>query len=91
MPRYSKTSKEYKQSCRRGISYSHEFSDSGTLATLPDTGIGADDDVVPGASPHGTGDSLAHLAASEVVGVPKEEHEKVRLELSGLRETLGKT
>ncbi|CAI5733685.1 unnamed protein product [Peronospora destructor] len=44
-----------------------------------------------GVAPHGTGGSLAHRAASEVVGIPKEEHEKVLLELSGLRETLGKT
>ena len=62
-----------------------------TQATLPDIGIGHDDDVVSGVSPHGTGGSLAHRAASMEVGVPKEEHEKVLLELSGLRETLGKT
>uniref|UniRef100_M4C5J8 Uncharacterized protein n=1 Tax=Hyaloperonospora arabidopsidis (strain Emoy2) TaxID=559515 RepID=M4C5J8_HYAAE len=63
----------------------------GTLATLPDIGIGHDDDVVPGVPPHGTGGSLTHRAASLKVGVPKEEHEKVLLELSGLGETLGKT
>ena len=63
----------------------------GTLATLPDTGIDPDDDVVLGVVPHGIGGSLAHRAASEVVGIPKEEHEKVLLELSGLRETLGQT
>uniref|UniRef100_M4C2A6 Uncharacterized protein n=1 Tax=Hyaloperonospora arabidopsidis (strain Emoy2) TaxID=559515 RepID=M4C2A6_HYAAE len=63
----------------------------GTLATLPDTGISHDDDVVSGVSPHRTGGSLVHRAASVEVGVPKEEHEKVLLELSGLRETLGKT
>uniref|UniRef100_A0AAV1VE03 Uncharacterized protein n=1 Tax=Peronospora matthiolae TaxID=2874970 RepID=A0AAV1VE03_9STRA len=41
----------------------------GTLATLPDFGIGHDDDFVPGVSPHGTGGSLAHRAASVEVGV----------------------
>uniref|UniRef100_M4BF53 Uncharacterized protein n=1 Tax=Hyaloperonospora arabidopsidis (strain Emoy2) TaxID=559515 RepID=M4BF53_HYAAE len=63
----------------------------GTHATSPDIGIGHDDDVVSGVSPHGTGGSLAHRAASVEVGVLKQEHEKVLLELSGLRETLGKT
>uniref|UniRef100_M4B2M6 Uncharacterized protein n=1 Tax=Hyaloperonospora arabidopsidis (strain Emoy2) TaxID=559515 RepID=M4B2M6_HYAAE len=63
----------------------------GTLATLPDTDIGHDDDVVSGVSPHGTGGSLAHRPASVEVGVPKEEHEEVILELSGIRETLDKT
>uniref|UniRef100_M4BZ15 Uncharacterized protein n=1 Tax=Hyaloperonospora arabidopsidis (strain Emoy2) TaxID=559515 RepID=M4BZ15_HYAAE len=62
----------------------------GTHATSPDIGIGHDDDVVSRVSSHGTGGSLAHRAASVEVGVPKEEHEKVLLELSGLRETLGK-
>ena len=63
----------------------------GTLATLPGTGIDPDDDVVLGVVPHGIGGSLAHRAASEVVGIPKDEHEKVLLELSGLRETLVQT
>ena len=63
----------------------------GTHATSPDIGIGHDDDVVSGVSPHETGGSLAHPAASVEVDVPKEEHEKVLLELNGLRETLGKT
>ena len=63
----------------------------GTLAALPDIGIGHGDDAVSGVSPHGTGGSLADRAASVEVGVPKEEHEKVLLELNGLRETLGKT
>ena len=63
----------------------------GTRATSQNIGIGHDDDVVSGVSPHGTGGSLAHRAASVEVGVPKEEHEKVLLELNGLRETLGKT
>ena len=67
------------------------FPTQGSLATLPDTGIGRDDDVVSGVSPHRTGGSLVHRAASVEVGVPKEEHEKVLLGLSGLRETLGKT
>ena len=63
----------------------------GTHAISPDTGIGHDDDVVSGASPHGTDGSLAHRAASVVGGVPKEEHEKVILELNGIRETSDKT
>ena len=63
----------------------------GTLTTLPDIGIGHDDDFVSGVAPHGTGGSLDDRAASVEVGVPKEEHDKVLLELSGLRETLGKT
>uniref|UniRef100_M4B6B3 Uncharacterized protein n=1 Tax=Hyaloperonospora arabidopsidis (strain Emoy2) TaxID=559515 RepID=M4B6B3_HYAAE len=63
----------------------------GTLATLPDTGIGHGDDVVSEVSPRGTGGSLSHRAASVGVGVPKEEHEKVLLEMNGLRDTLGKT
>ena len=53
----------------------------GTLATSPDTGIGPDDDVVSGVAPHGTGGSLTHRAASEVVGIPMEDHKKVLLEL----------
>ena len=61
-----------------------------THATSPNIGIGHDDDVVSGVSPHGTGGSLDDRAASVEVGVPKEEHEKVLLELSGLHETLGK-
>ena len=61
----------------------------GTRANSPDTVIGHDDDVVSGVSPHGTSGSLAHRAASVVVGVQKEEHENALLELSGLRGTLG--
>ena len=60
-------------------------------ATSSDTGIGHGDDVVSGVSSHETGGYLAHREASVVVGVPREEHKKVILELSGLRETLGKT
>ena len=63
----------------------------GTHATSPNIGIGHDDDVVSGVSPHGTGGSLAHRAVSVEVGLPEEEHEKVLLELNGLRETLGRT
>uniref|UniRef100_M4BA85 Uncharacterized protein n=1 Tax=Hyaloperonospora arabidopsidis (strain Emoy2) TaxID=559515 RepID=M4BA85_HYAAE len=63
----------------------------GTHATSPEIGIGHDDDVVSGVSPQGTGGSFADRAVSVEVGVPKEEHEKVLLELNGLRETLGKT
>ena len=40
----------------------------GTLATSPDNCIGHDDDVASGSFPHGTGGSLAHQAASVVVG-----------------------
>ena len=79
-------------SLAEGKSHIHMSSPTlGTLATLPDTDIGHDDDVVSGVSPHGTGGSLAHRAPSVEVGIPKEEHEKVLLELRGLRETLGKT
>ena len=60
-----------------------------TRATSPDTGH--NDDVILGVSPHGAGGSLAHRAASVVVGVPRREHKKVLLELGGLRKTLGKT
>ena len=63
----------------------------GTLSTSPDTGIRHGDDVVAGVSPHGTGVSLAHRAWSVVVGVPREEHEKVLLELDIIHETLSKT
>ena len=64
---------------------------SGTRAASPDTSISHDDDVVSGVSPHGTCDSLAHRAALVVVGIAKEEHEKMLLDLSGLRKRLGKT
>ena len=75
-----------------GVSHSPTSSPPpGTRATSPDTDIGHDDDVVSGFSPHGTGGSLDHQAASVVADVPSREHEKVILELSGLRETLGKT
>ena len=81
-----------KGSPAEGVSHTHTSSPTpGTLATSPDTSIGHDDDVAEGVSPHGTGGSLAHRAASVVVGVPKEEHEKVLREPSGLQETLGKT
>uniref|UniRef100_M4BAE4 Uncharacterized protein n=1 Tax=Hyaloperonospora arabidopsidis (strain Emoy2) TaxID=559515 RepID=M4BAE4_HYAAE len=63
----------------------------GTLATLPETGIGHGEEVISGVSPRGTDGSLSHRAASVGVGVPKEEHEKILLELNDLRETLGKT
>uniref|UniRef100_M4BEB3 Uncharacterized protein n=1 Tax=Hyaloperonospora arabidopsidis (strain Emoy2) TaxID=559515 RepID=M4BEB3_HYAAE len=63
----------------------------GTHATSPNIGNGHDDDVVSGVSTHGTGGFLADRAASVEVGVPKEEHEKILLELNGLRGTLGKT
>ena len=60
-------------------------------ATSSDTGIGHGDDVVSGVSSHETGGYLAHREASVVVGVPKKKHEKVLLEVSGLRATLGNT
>ena len=63
----------------------------GTHGTSPNIGIGYDDDVVSGVSPHRTGGSLVDRAASVEVVLPKEEHEKVLLEMSGLRETLSKT
>ena len=66
------------------------FPTQGTHATSPSIGIGHDDHVVSEVSPHGTGGYLSHRAASVEVGVPKKEHEKVLLELNGLRETLGK-
>ena len=76
----------------KGVSHTPTSSPSpDTLATLPYTGIGPDDCVVSEASPHVTGGSLAHRAASVVGGVPREEHEKVLLELSRLRETSGQT
>ncbi|CAI5742841.1 unnamed protein product [Hyaloperonospora brassicae] len=81
-----------KGSPAEGVSHTPTSSPTpGTLATLPDTGIGHDDEVAKGVAPYGTGSSLAYRAESVVVGVPKEEHEKVLRELSGLQETLGKT
>uniref|UniRef100_M4B714 Uncharacterized protein n=1 Tax=Hyaloperonospora arabidopsidis (strain Emoy2) TaxID=559515 RepID=M4B714_HYAAE len=67
------------------------FPTQGTLATLPDTGIGHDDDVVSVVSQHETDDSHAHRAASRVTGVPVADHKKLVLEVKGLQETLGKT
>uniref|UniRef100_A0AAV1UYN6 Uncharacterized protein n=1 Tax=Peronospora matthiolae TaxID=2874970 RepID=A0AAV1UYN6_9STRA len=63
----------------------------GTHATSPDTGISKDDDVVLGVSPRETDVFLAHQAGSVEVGIPKEEHQKVPIELKGLREKLGNT
>ena len=86
-----KTSTAYGQYYRSN-SYTPKSSPTpDTLATSPDTGVVHYDDVIPGLSPYGSGGSLSHRAASEVVGIPKEDHEKVLLELSGLRETLRKT
>ena len=67
------------------------FPTPGTLATSPDTGSDPDDVVVLGVAPHGTGGSLAHRAASEEVGKPRDELEELRREVICLRETLGKT
>ena len=62
----------------------------GTPATSPDDSIDPEDDVVSGVSLHETGGSLAHGAASVVLGIPQAEHEKLLLEMSCLRDTLGK-
>ena len=79
-------------SSAEGVSHTPmSFPTPGNRVNSPDTGIGNDDDVVSGVTPRGTGGSLAHRAASVVVGVPSEEHDKVIIELSGIRETLGKT
>ena len=67
------------------------FPTQGTLATLPDTGIGHDDDVISVVSRHESDDFRAHRAASGVAGVPLADHEKLVLEVKGLQETLGKT
>ena len=75
-----------------GVSHtSMSFPTQGTLATLPDTGTGHDDDVVSVVSRHDTDDSHAHRAASGVAGVPVADHEKLVLEVKGPQETLGKT
>ena len=66
------------------------FPTQGTLATLPDTGIGHDDDVVSVVARHETDDSHAHRKASGVAGVPVADYEKSVLEVKGLQETLGK-
>ena len=62
-----------------------------TLATSPNTGMDPDDVVGLGVAPHGAGGPLAHRAASEEVGKPKDELEELRREVICLRETLGKT
>ena len=66
------------------------FQTQGTLATLPDTGIGHDDGIVSVVSRHENEDSHAHRAASGVAGVPMADHEKLVLEVKGLHETLVK-
>uniref|UniRef100_A0AAV1UK94 Uncharacterized protein n=1 Tax=Peronospora matthiolae TaxID=2874970 RepID=A0AAV1UK94_9STRA len=63
----------------------------GTNATLPDTGIGPDDDVVSVVSRHEIDDTHAHRAKSVAAGVPVEAHEKLVLEVKGLQEALGKS
>uniref|UniRef100_A0AAV1U7I3 Uncharacterized protein n=1 Tax=Peronospora matthiolae TaxID=2874970 RepID=A0AAV1U7I3_9STRA len=62
-----------------------------THATLPDTGIGHDDDDDSVVSRHETDDTKAHREASVVAGVPVAVHEKLVLDVKGLQETLGKT
>uniref|UniRef100_A0AAV1UPU8 Uncharacterized protein n=1 Tax=Peronospora matthiolae TaxID=2874970 RepID=A0AAV1UPU8_9STRA len=60
------------------------FQTQGTHATLPDTGIGPDDDVVSVVSRHEIDDTHAHRAKSVAAGVPVEAHEKLVLEVKGL-------
>uniref|UniRef100_A0AAV1TRQ9 Uncharacterized protein n=2 Tax=Peronospora matthiolae TaxID=2874970 RepID=A0AAV1TRQ9_9STRA len=67
------------------------FQTQGTHATLPDTGIGPDDDVVSVVSRHEIDDTHAHRAKSVAAGVPVEAHEKLVLEVRGLQEALGKS
>uniref|UniRef100_A0AAV1UMA8 Uncharacterized protein n=1 Tax=Peronospora matthiolae TaxID=2874970 RepID=A0AAV1UMA8_9STRA len=67
------------------------FQTQGTHATLPDTGIGPDDDVVSVVSRHEIDDTHAHRAKSVVAGVPVEAHEKLVLEVKDLQEALGKS
>uniref|UniRef100_A0AAV1TJX2 Uncharacterized protein n=1 Tax=Peronospora matthiolae TaxID=2874970 RepID=A0AAV1TJX2_9STRA len=81
-----------KGSLAEGVSQtSMNYQILGTLATLPDTGIGPDDDVVSVVSRHEIDDTHAHRAKSVAAGVPVEAHENVVLEVKGLQETLGKT
>uniref|UniRef100_A0AAV1VAL6 Uncharacterized protein n=1 Tax=Peronospora matthiolae TaxID=2874970 RepID=A0AAV1VAL6_9STRA len=83
---------KHKGSLAEGVSQtSMSFQTQGTLATLPDTGIGPDDDVVSVVFRHETDDTHAHRAKSVAAGVPVEAHEKLALEVKGLQETLGKT
>uniref|UniRef100_A0AAV1TDN1 Uncharacterized protein n=1 Tax=Peronospora matthiolae TaxID=2874970 RepID=A0AAV1TDN1_9STRA len=56
----------------------------GTHATLPDTGIDPDDDVVSVVSRIETDDTHAHRAASVVVGVPVAVHENLVLEMKSI-------
>uniref|UniRef100_A0AAV1VLB6 Uncharacterized protein n=1 Tax=Peronospora matthiolae TaxID=2874970 RepID=A0AAV1VLB6_9STRA len=67
------------------------FQTQGTHATLPDSVIGPDDDVVSVVSRHETDDTHAHRAKSVAAGVPVEAHEKLVLEVKGLQEALGKS
>uniref|UniRef100_A0AAV1V5V6 Uncharacterized protein n=1 Tax=Peronospora matthiolae TaxID=2874970 RepID=A0AAV1V5V6_9STRA len=67
------------------------FQTQGTHATLPDTDIGPDDDVVSVVSRHGIDDTHAHRATSVAAGVPVEAHEKLVLEVRGLQAALGKS
>uniref|UniRef100_A0AAV1UNW6 Uncharacterized protein n=1 Tax=Peronospora matthiolae TaxID=2874970 RepID=A0AAV1UNW6_9STRA len=62
------------------------FQTQGTHATLPDTGIGPDDDVVSVVSRHEIDDTHAHRAKSVAAGVPVEAHEKLVFEVKGLQE-----
>uniref|UniRef100_A0AAV1V303 Uncharacterized protein n=1 Tax=Peronospora matthiolae TaxID=2874970 RepID=A0AAV1V303_9STRA len=67
------------------------FQTQGTLTTLPDTGIGPDDDVVSIVSRHETDDTHAHRANLADAGVPVEAHEKLVLDIKGLQENSVKT
>uniref|UniRef100_A0AAV1UIL3 Uncharacterized protein n=1 Tax=Peronospora matthiolae TaxID=2874970 RepID=A0AAV1UIL3_9STRA len=62
-----------------------------THATLPDTGIGHEDDVASVISRSETEDTHAYRSASVVAGVPVAVHKKLVFQVKGLQETLGKT
>ena len=84
--------KHFQRCCNHTEGVSHTFisiSTPDTNATSPDTGIVHEDVVVSEVSPHGTSGSLAHRAASVVIGVSKEAHEKWLLDINRLIETLG--
>uniref|UniRef100_A0AAV1VPC2 Uncharacterized protein n=1 Tax=Peronospora matthiolae TaxID=2874970 RepID=A0AAV1VPC2_9STRA len=61
------------------------------LATLPDTGVSPDDDVVSVVSRHEIDDTHAYRAKSVAAGVPVDAHEKLVFEVEGLQEALGKS
>ena len=71
----------------KGISYSHELSESGS----PDTFTGHDDGVVAVTFPHRTGGFLARQATLVETGVLAAAHATLVHEVNSLRETLGQT